>query len=77
MEIEGKFYYQHIYMLIGGFHLAASSKKEVEELSQKLQKINIDKIYTGHCTGNKAYKILKSFLNDRIEQIYSGLVIEI
>lgn len=34
------------------------------------------KIYTGHCTGGRAFRILQQELGDMVEQLKVGLVIE-
>jgi 7,8-dihydropterin-6-yl-methyl-4-(beta-D-ribofuranosyl)aminobenzene 5'-phosphate synthase len=33
-------------------------------------------IYTGHCTGNPAYKILKKELGEKLHYFNTGMVIE-
>ena len=32
----------------------------------------IEKVYTGHCTGKYGYQIMKTILEDRIDQLYTG-----
>ncbi|MGN0448480.1 MAG: MBL fold metallo-hydrolase [Acutalibacteraceae bacterium] len=68
---------EKIFALIGGFHLYRSKKDEVETLCDKIEKTGIEKIYTGHCTGDKAFEILKTNLRDKAEELYVGKVIEI
>ncbi|EAS43215.1 MBL fold metallo-hydrolase [Photobacterium profundum] len=66
--------------VVGGFHLVGlplfnsigGSKKEIEVLGQTLLSYPIDKLYTGHCTGMKAYGILKGVLGDRLEYLPTG-----
>jgi 7,8-dihydropterin-6-yl-methyl-4-(beta-D-ribofuranosyl)aminobenzene 5'-phosphate synthase len=65
--------------IIGGFHLQAGKSKslpaqddEIYSIAQCLTHENIEKVYTGHCTGIKGFNILKSVLKDKIERIYSG-----
>ena len=36
----------------------------------------IERVYTGHCTGTKAFQILKEELGDQVEQLSTGLVME-
>ena len=70
---------------IGGFHqillpvfdTMAASRSEVEELGESLLQYPIEKIYTGHCTGQKAYRILKQVMGDRLHSLHTGSVIEI
>lgn len=53
------------------------SKEEVEELAERLKSTGIRKIITGHCTGEEAYAVLKKDLGARIEQLYTGMELEI
>lgn len=75
-EVQRSFPNKKIYALVGGFHLYKSSDEEVRALAERIKKTGIEKIYTGHCTGKKAFDILKKELGDKAEQLYSGLVIE-
>ncbi|KXO07980.1 Metal dependent hydrolase [Moritella sp. JT01] len=43
------------------------TKKDIEAIGK-----TIDKLYTGHCTGLKAYEILKGVLGDNIEYFPTG-----
>lgn len=61
-----------IYGFIGGFHLYASSDADVRALAEQIKETGIQKIYTGHCTGKKAFGILKEILGERVELIYTG-----
>lgn len=75
-ETQKSYPNKKIYALVGGFHLYKASESEVRALAQRIKKTGIEKIYTGHCTGKKAFDILKSELGDKAEQLYVGLVIE-
>ncbi len=68
---------KRIYALIGGFHLFKSSDEEVRELAREIEETGIEKIYTGHCTGEKAFDILKEELKEKAEKIYTGMEIRI
>jgi 7,8-dihydropterin-6-yl-methyl-4-(beta-D-ribofuranosyl)aminobenzene 5'-phosphate synthase len=37
----------------------------------------VQKIYTGHCTGQRAYEILHDILGDKVEQMHTGMEIEV
>ena len=75
-EIEMTFPGKKIYAIVGGFHLFKSSEEEVRALAGRIRETGIEKVVTGHCTGDVAYEILKEELGDCLEQIYTGLVIE-
>ncbi len=66
----------HIHAIIGGFHLYRSSESEVRALADRIRKTDIDRIYTGHCTGDKAFRILKKELGDKAFQLHVGMEIE-
>ncbi len=75
---------ERIRVLIGGFHLMglpflntmAGSRAEMELLAMHLGQHPIDRAYTGHCTGKKAYRVLHSILGERLSDFPTGRVIE-
>lgn len=66
-----------VYAVTGGFHLHEREDDEVRALAGRIRETGVEKIYTGHCTGGKAYRILQKELGDKAEQLYAGKVIEI
>lgn len=66
---------KNIKAVFGGFHLIGSpllknmgeSKDVVHEIGKKLMEYPIEKVYTCHCTGEKAYNILKEVMEDKLE----------
>ncbi len=70
----------NIKAVIGGFHLVkipiiksvTASKEQIDVLVKKIIDSNVGKVYTGHCTGEKAYKKLKKALGDKIQYIKTG-----
>ncbi|MGN0432756.1 MAG: hypothetical protein ACI4EQ_10425 [Lachnospiraceae bacterium] len=69
----GTFPDKHVYGLIGGFHLYNKSDDEVRDVAKKIQDTGIDFVCTGHCTKERAYKIMKEELGDKLEQLKVGL----
>lgn len=63
--------------LIGGFHLYHTSEEGVRALAERIRNTGIEKIYTGHCTGEPAFQILKEELGSRVCQLYTGMEINI
>lgn len=71
--------------LIGGFHLVempvigttVESAKEIENIALTLRTYPLVKVYTGHCTCDKAFAVLKKIMGDQIEHLVSGGRIEI
>lgn len=74
-EVASSFPDKKIDTYIGGFHLFEKKESEVRVLGKKLLEIGIENIYTGHCTGKRAYYILKEELGDKIKQIETGMVL--
>ena len=71
---------ERIKAVVGGFHLVGlplfdsigGTTKNIKDLGLALSEYPIDKLYTGHCTGKKAYKLLKEVLGERLEAIPTG-----
>jgi 7,8-dihydropterin-6-yl-methyl-4-(beta-D-ribofuranosyl)aminobenzene 5'-phosphate synthase len=69
--------------VIGGFHLGgvpgkgilAESGSSVREVGRGLLERGVAMTWTGHCTGEKAGRILKEAMGDRISFLRTGLVI--
>lgn len=70
----------NIKAVIGGFHLVrlpiikflGASQDEINVITKKIIDEKIEKVYTGHCTGEDGYRKLKSILGDKIEYIRTG-----
>lgn len=76
-EVSATFPDKKIYAIIGGFHLFKSTKEEVVALADGIKKTGIERVVTGHCTGEESFKILNAELDGKAEQIYSGFVFEV
>ena len=76
-EIEATFPGKQIYAILGGFHLFRTSDDRVKAFAERLRDLNVQKIYTGHCTGQRAYEILHEVLSDKVEQMHTGMEIEV
>ena len=49
---------------VGGMHLSKEKAEKVEGLAEKLKKLGITKVITGHCTGVDSYAIIKKIIPD-------------
>lgn len=76
-EVSAAFENKKIYGIIGGFHLFCLSDNKIIEFANRVKQTGIEHVITGHCTGQRAYEILKEQLGDKVEQMYSGMEIEI
>jgi len=85
MEVKAAFPDKEIAAIIGGFHLMGLAGAEsmgvtaddVRTLGNRLVKMGVKHIYTCHCTGNPAYKVLKDTLGDKVEYISTGDMVEL
>lgn len=75
-EVSDTFPHKKVLALIGGFHLFNKSEEEVRSLAAQIRQTGIQTIYTGHCTGGKAYGILSRELGDTVQQLKTGLTID-
>ena len=66
--------------VMGGFHLSDSNatqrfetEAEIENIGSELKKIYPDTLFiTGHCSGENAFKLLKTKLGEHIDLFYTG-----
>ena len=71
--------------VIGGFHLTglpplngiAGSKDEVRAIAAALLAYPVERVYTGHCTGEAAFAVLRSVMGERIVDLRTGDRVEI
>ncbi len=75
-EIAETFPAKKVKALVGGFHLYDKSEEEVRALAERIKATGIEKIYTGHCTGQKSFDILRCELGDKAGQLAAGLIME-
>jgi 7,8-dihydropterin-6-yl-methyl-4-(beta-D-ribofuranosyl)aminobenzene 5'-phosphate synthase len=71
--------------VIGGFHLAklppfrgtSESERVVAGIGQAVLGLGIDTTYTGHCTGAKAFELLRGVMGDRVREFHTGSQIDL
>lgn len=76
-EVRAIFPDKKIVAFIGGFHIYNKSEAEVRKLAESIRETGIQYVCTGHCTGEKAYQILKEELGNVMHQLKVGKRIEI
>ncbi len=80
--VSKEFPTEKIKAVFGGMHLHNRSNQKSEEISRimkladELSKYKECHFYTGHCTGEEAFKILENVFDGRIHQIKTGTVHE-
>ena len=75
-EIRNTWPNQEILALVGGFHLFTQRDEEIRQLAAKLRDTGVREIYTGHCTGKRACRILQEELGGLVHPFHTGLVME-
>lgn len=75
-EVSETFPEKKVFSLIGGFHLFNKTDEEILRLAEKIRETGIESVYTGHCTGDRAFALLKRKLGSMAEQLKVGLSIE-
>lgn len=71
--------------VIGGFHCIAippfktmaESLRDVNDIARLMLDYPVEAIYTGHCTGTKAFGVLKSEMGARIVDVQTGSWFEV
>lgn len=76
-ETAAAFPGKKVYSILGGFHLFHLPDDAVRAFAGRVRDTGIEHIVTGHCTGQRAYEILHEELGDKVQQMYSGLEMEI
>jgi 7,8-dihydropterin-6-yl-methyl-4-(beta-D-ribofuranosyl)aminobenzene 5'-phosphate synthase len=66
--------------VVGGFHLAklppfrgmSESARAVADIGRAVLAAGIETTWTGHCTGKKAFDVLRTAMGDRVQEIHTG-----
>lgn len=67
---------KRIYAVIGGIHLLHSSIERIEKTIELFKKLNIQRLYLGHCTGLNAITLISHEFGERFFGINTGTIIE-
>lgn len=51
--------------------------EEICEIVYNAKELGVKYIYTGHCTGDVAYTVLKEAAGDMVQALTSGMVIHV
>lgn len=76
-EVGKAFPGEEVIAYLGGLHLFRMNEDEVKAVAARIRKACIRRVITGHCTGDKAFAVLKDCLGDAVEQFRCGMMIEI
>lgn len=85
-EVRELFPDKNVYAFIGGFHMKGKcdgkeictfTETEIQELSEDLLAQGLGVLYTGHCTGEPGFELLRKYLGGRIQRLRTGKAIVI
>ena len=79
-HIARVFPHKPIAALLGGFHMMGATGTDsincsadyVKSVADEFKRLNVGRIYTGHCTGTPAFELLKQELGDRLSYMKTG-----
>jgi len=71
--------------VFGGFHLIgvpffdtmAASREEVEAMGRKILELTAGTVYSGHCTGRKAFGVLRGVMGESLRPFHTGTSVEV
>lgn len=71
--------------VFGGFHLVlvptlnfiAGSREEVRGIGTRMLEYPLECVYTGHCTGSHAFKVLKGAMGKKLEYLATGRTVTV
>jgi 7,8-dihydropterin-6-yl-methyl-4-(beta-D-ribofuranosyl)aminobenzene 5'-phosphate synthase len=71
--------------VVGGFHLAklppfrgmSESERAVADIGRAVIDLGVETTYTGHCTGEAAFKVLHRAMGDRVQELHTGSRIDL
>lgn len=71
-EIQAAFPGEAVCSFTGGLHLFRLTEEETRKVGEAIRALPVEKIYTGHCTGEMQTQVLKEMLGDRLIPFASG-----
>lgn len=63
-HVRGNFLVEHIYLVIGGFHLFDKDRKYITEVMKYLKEMGVEKISPSHCSGDLTVEIAKEIFGE-------------
>ena len=71
--------------VFGGFHLVilptlnfmSGSKEEVRGIGTRMLQYPLERVFTGHCTGSRAFQVLKGAMGEKLEYIATGRTVTV
>ena len=66
-----------VLLIMGGFHLHAKSKQQIEAIINELKKLGVKKVAPSHCTGKKATDLFRKAWGNNFLEGGLGAIIEV
>lgn len=85
-EVKSALPGRNLYAFVGGLHMEGKkdgrsfctfSETEIKEIADTLNNLGIQMLFTGHCTGNDGFLLLKKYLGSKVVSLTSGMRIEL
>lgn len=76
-EVSRAFPGEKVKAYLGGLHLFRMTDKKVKKIAEKIKNAGLGCVITGHCTGDRAFAVLKSCLGNAINQFRCGTAIQL
>jgi len=70
-EISG---FERVEAVIGGFHLIHADADHISKVANDLKDLNVENVYTGHCTGLQAEAILQEEFGGNFSKLQCGKI---
>ena len=74
-EVAQAFCRARIVAYVGGLHLVHATDEEVLQVADAARRASIERIYTGHCTGDAALALLRQELPGQVFSLHPGLAV--
>jgi 7,8-dihydropterin-6-yl-methyl-4-(beta-D-ribofuranosyl)aminobenzene 5'-phosphate synthase len=68
---------KNVYLLVGGFHLAGQTQRELQRIAGELKKLGVEKVAPSHCTGDAARKLFRDLWGQNFVESGLGATIEL
>lgn len=72
-EVQAAFPERHIAAYVGGLHLVHATDEDILQVARTVETAGIERLYTGHCTGERALALLQKLLPGRVVTVHPGL----
>ncbi|WP_457750448.1 MBL fold metallo-hydrolase [Thermococcus sp.] len=73
MRITGE---TRVRAVVGGFHLIEATEERIGRTVREFQRLGVEEVYTGHCTGLDAEAAFLKAYGERFHKLHSGMVME-